>query len=79
MGRRNDQETTTPATGTDLVGHGFASILEAARFLAVSRAKVYQLMDARKLAFAKFGRSRRVPWEGLREYARRQLVAAEGI
>src|SRR5262245_42160855 len=47
---------------------GFATVLESARFLRVSRAKLYQLMEARELAYAKFGKSRRIPVSALLEY-----------
>jgi excisionase family DNA binding protein len=75
-GKIHHAEVATPQPGTDLVGDGFASVREASKFLSMSRAKIYQLMNARELAYAKFGRSRRVPWEGLRDFARRRLVAA---
>jgi excisionase family DNA binding protein len=57
-----------------LVDEGFATVVEAAEFLRLSRAKVYLLMDARELSYAKFGKSRRVPRRALREYAERCLV-----
>ena len=53
---------------------GFATVPESARFLRLSRGKLYQLMDAHELAYAKFGRSRRIPWAALREFAERSLV-----
>ena len=55
---------------------GFIPVAEAARFLGLSRAKLYQMMDAQELSYAKFGRSRRIPRRALREYAERCLVVA---
>jgi excisionase family DNA binding protein len=59
-----------------VVGDGFATVPEAARFLGLSRAKLYQMMDTRQLAYAKFGRSRRIPRRALHELARSCLVRA---
>ena len=47
--------------GTSAVDEGFASVLEAGEFLRLSRAKVYGLMDAGELMYAKFGKARRIP------------------
>jgi excisionase family DNA binding protein len=68
--------TPQPEPEPDPISDGFATILEAAAFLRVSRSKVYALMDAREVTWAKFGKARRIPWEGLRAYARQQLVVA---
>jgi excisionase family DNA binding protein len=59
-----------------LARDGFATVAEAAAFLGLSRAKVYLLMDSGELAYAKFGKSRRIPWRALREYGNRCLVGA---
>jgi excisionase family DNA binding protein len=55
---------------------GFVTIPEAAQTLRLSRAKVYQMMDAGELAYAKFGKSRRIPRESLKELVRKCMVAA---
>jgi excisionase family DNA binding protein len=52
-----------------VVAEGFASVKEAEEFLSVSRAKLYVLMETGLLRWAKFGKSRRVPWAALRAYA----------
>jgi excisionase family DNA binding protein len=57
-----------------VVADGFASTREASEFLSVSRSKLYALMDSGDLQFAKFGKSRRVPWQSLRAFAARCLV-----
>jgi len=60
----------------DVTRDGFADVEESSKFLAMSRASVYKLMEAGKLPFAKFGKSRRIPWRALREYAAGCLVGA---
>jgi excisionase family DNA binding protein len=60
--------------GAHLLQDGFATVAEAAKFLGLCRAKVYQLMEQGELASAKFGKSRRIPWRGLVEYSARCLV-----
>ena len=57
-----------------VVEDGFISIPEAARFLHLSRAKLYQLMDAGQLQYARFGRARRVPRRALLDFAQASLV-----
>jgi excisionase family DNA binding protein len=59
----------------EMVMDGFASVSEAAKFLHLSRASVYKLMgDEEGLRYAKFGRSRRIPWQVLRDYAARSII-----
>jgi excisionase family DNA binding protein len=53
---------------------GFATVMEAAEFLGLSRAKLYLIMDSGQLAYAKFGKSRRIPRRGLRAYAEKCMV-----
>jgi excisionase family DNA binding protein len=58
------------------VSGGFVTVREAEEFLSLSRAKIYALMDAGELRYAKFGRSRRLPWADLRMFAAESLVGA---
>jgi excisionase family DNA binding protein len=58
-----------------MVEDGFLGVAEASKFLGVCRSKIYQLMDTGQLAFAKFGRARRIPKRALREYAGRCMVS----
>jgi len=53
---------------------GLMTVGEAADFLRVSRSSVYGLMEQGKLAFAKFGKSRRIPKKALLELAEKSLV-----
>jgi excisionase family DNA binding protein len=68
--------TTTPAGNKMSVSDGLLSVAEAAHFLSISRAKLYSLMDAGDLAYAKIGKSRRIPRRALVEFAERHLVCA---
>jgi excisionase family DNA binding protein len=61
----------------DVLDAGFTDVVGAARFLALSRSKIYSLMDRGELPYAKMGKSRRIPKRALVEYAKRCLVAAE--
>ena len=58
----------------ELVRDGFASVEEAQDFLSLGRSSIYKLMDNGELNYARFGRTRRIPWRSLREYATRQLT-----
>jgi excisionase family DNA binding protein len=58
-----------------VIEDGFADVGEAAEYLGLSRAFVYRLMDSGDLEYAKFGCARRIPWQALRAYAERCLVA----
>ena len=49
-------------------------VCEAASLLSISRSAVYLLMERGELAYAKFGRSRRVPKAALDDYQQRCLV-----
>ena len=44
-------------------GVGLRSVGAVAQFLAISRSKVYQLMESGQLPYVKLGKSRRVRWE----------------
>jgi excisionase family DNA binding protein len=69
--------TPPPDDPVSLAGEGFVDVVEAGEFLGLSRAKLYQLMDAGELRFAKFGKSRRIPRLALIQYAERCLVGGE--
>jgi excisionase family DNA binding protein len=62
---------------TDVLDDGFLTVGEVAEVLRLSRAKIYGMMDAGELPFAKFGKSRRVPRRAVRELAERSMVAAK--
>lgn len=57
----------------DVVVDGLLSIKEAARFLAIGRSKLYDLMDRGALSYVKIGKARRVPKRGLAEFAAKNL------
>jgi excisionase family DNA binding protein len=58
----------------DVLQDGFVPVGAAAKFLGISRAKVYQLMDSGDILYAKFGKSRRIPLRALHRYAQNCLV-----
>jgi excisionase family DNA binding protein len=59
-----------------IVTDGFADIGGAEKFLTLSRAYIYRLMESGELPYAKFGRARRIPWRALRAFAERSMVGA---
>jgi excisionase family DNA binding protein len=63
-------------TQREMVADGFANLFEASMYLRISRSAIYILMNAGELPFAKFGKSRRIPWEALRDYGARSMVGA---
>ena len=69
-------EATHPAASPQdgLVRDGFAEVAEAQAYLRLSRSTIYTLMDRGELPFARFGRTRRIPWRSLRDYAAARLV-----
>jgi excisionase family DNA binding protein len=50
----------TKETPVDIAG--LRPVQAVAQFLAISRSKVYQLMDSGDLPYVKLGKSRRVRW-----------------
>ena len=53
---------------------GFATVAEVAEYLAVSRSHVYRLMDAGQLASVRFGDARRIGWNVVRKFVRKNTV-----
>jgi excisionase family DNA binding protein len=60
----------------ELIQDGLAKVDEASKFLRIGRSKLYQEMDAGRLAYAKIGRSRRIPWRAVRQFAADSLMLA---
>jgi excisionase family DNA binding protein len=67
---------TDAVASPSVVDGGFLDVAEAGKFLGLSRAKLYQLMDNQELTYAKFGKARRIPRRALLEYAARGMVGA---
>ena len=61
------------AAGVESLGRGLVKVPEAARYLGLSRSKVYELMDKGELRYAKFGSSRRIPVEAVEDYVNRSM------
>jgi excisionase family DNA binding protein len=56
-----------------IVADGLMTISEAARFLSISRSKLYEMMDKGELAYVKLGRCRRIRRRELTDLVSRQL------
>jgi len=63
------------ARAIELVAGGLDRVPEVARFLGLSRSKVYQLMDDGCLPYVKVGKCRRIPHQAVLEFAARQIVS----
>ncbi len=61
--------TLTESPTDSLVKEGFAEVAEAQQYLRLSRATIYAMMEAGDLAYARFGRRRRIPWRVLYDFA----------
>jgi excisionase family DNA binding protein len=53
----------------------FFRVSEVARQLAISRSKVYQLMDVGQLAYTKFGKSRRIRWSDIQKLINENTIS----
>jgi excisionase family DNA binding protein len=51
------------------------TIDEVAQFLRIGKSKIYGLMDAGLIRFAKFGKSRRIPRAEVERYAAQSIVS----
>lgn len=58
----------------NIVAEGLVSVPEAARFLSISRSKLYALMEQGALAYVRLGRARRIPRRALVALAAQHLV-----
>ena len=57
--------TMTTEEREELVAGGLVTVKEAARLTGLSVSFLYQRMEAGELAYAKFGRARRIPRNSL--------------
>ena len=58
----------------EIVSGGLMTVSEVARFLGLSRASIYLLMERGELPWVKLGRARRVPRRAVVELASRNLL-----
>jgi excisionase family DNA binding protein len=61
-------------TKLELIGRGLQRVSHAAKFLGISRTKIYELMDEGVLPYVLIGRSRRLPIRAVEELAMENLV-----
>lgn len=59
-----------------MVQDGFATVEQAKAFLNISRASIYAMLAKKQIASVKFGKSRRIPWGALREFATEAMAKA---
>ncbi len=69
----NDPSTTT----VELMAEGLDRIEQAARFLGVSKSRIYLMMASGELPSVKLGKCRRIPRRALKELAARNLFGGE--
>jgi len=53
-----------------------ATVPQVAAFLAVSRSKIYLMMDCGDLAYVKLGKSRRIPWNRVHGLVAENMVGS---
>lgn len=58
----------------NLVNSGLLRVGDAAKFLSVSRAMVYKLMETGQLRYVKIGRCRRLPKQSITDLAKENLI-----
>jgi excisionase family DNA binding protein len=58
-----------------LMAEGLMRVADATRFIGLSRATLYLLMDRGDLPYCKIGGARRIPRKALVELAEKNLVA----
>lgn len=61
-------------TNEEMIGQGLQRITQAARFLGISRSKIYDLMNEGRLPDVLIGRTRRVPIRAVQALALDNLV-----
>lgn len=59
----------------EIVADGLEKVSDSARFLGVSRAHIYKLLQRGLLPSVKIGKSRRIPIRAVRKLASDQLAA----
>jgi excisionase family DNA binding protein len=64
-------QTEQAQTEPNLTGLG--RIKEVGKFLKVSRATIYSLMESGQLSYVKIGKSRRIPWDAVKQLIARNL------
>lgn len=69
--------TVTAPAPTGLNGDGLLTVNEAAGYLALSRSKVYELMNGGVIPWVKIGANRRIRAADVRALIERSLVGAD--
>lgn len=66
--------TRVPDVRKELAADGFLTVHEAENFSGLRKSKLYGLMSAGELAYAKIGSSRRIPRRALIEFLAKSIV-----
>jgi excisionase family DNA binding protein len=61
-------------TPTDDLTYSLKQVSAVAKFLCISRSKVYAMMDAGQLPYVKLGKSRRIRWEHVLQLVEQNTV-----
>jgi excisionase family DNA binding protein len=76
-----DGDLQVPKNLKPLIGNrpqsGYATVMDVAAFLNISKSKVYALMEAGELSFMKLGALRRVPWPAVHALIKRSTRGAQ--
>jgi excisionase family DNA binding protein len=67
----------TTDDANDRLDGGLQPVSKVARFLSLSRSKVYSLMETGELPYVKLGKSRRVRWADVLELVARNTVVRD--
>jgi excisionase family DNA binding protein len=66
----DDSEITlNPKSTPASIGVGFATVVEAAHFLHLSKAMVHKLVASGTMPACRYGKAVRIPWKWLRSQA----------
>jgi excisionase family DNA binding protein len=71
------RNVASDAPEPSLCDGGMVTVVEASKFLSISRSTLYQLMGAGLILYARIGTRRLLPKRALVEFAERSLVTSE--
>ena len=68
-----DGAMTETTQSNEVFEEGLMTVAEASKFLSIGKSKLYELMDAGQLVYAKFGKARRIPKRALVDLAKANM------
>lgn len=66
-------------TATDDLACSLQQVSAVAKFLCISRSKVYDMMDAGQLPYVKLGKSRRIRWEHVLQLVEQNTIGGNSV